>query len=214
MTSPDIPAFPSKYEMTIELKYEQAEYEAEYKKLLTLFNKHSSVRRMKNIEAMPDRETQYGRAWRVNLTASRLHVGAKTGDDAVVCGWVVYAPWAHPIWANYWILCIHLRSCPNMPEPKINLEGATHEVFVYALNPEETPDLLHPDRTRLNPLNFAGQWMAGTDLDAEEKIERTVDEILAGTLSPDTDFLRDWVRRFSGSNLKGWDKLPPPTEAR
>lgn len=176
--------------------------------LLLIGSFSAMTNKSKIVDGMPDRETEYGKAWRVTLSAARAHLGIKAEDDGAVCSWVVYAPWAHPVWGCYWICCINLRPCTRLMEPKINLPGATHEVFVYALNPEETPDLLAPGNTRLSPMNFAGQWVAGSDLDAEEKIEKTVDEILAGRLSPDTDFLYEWVKRFSGSNLKDVGNLP------
>jgi hypothetical protein len=161
-------------------------------------------KRMKKIEQMSDRESKYGKAWRINLQKARAHLGVQKGDDGAVCSWVVEAPWAHPFWCNYWICCINLRPCTRLKVPLIKLQGATHEVFVFALDPEVVPDLLKPGNTRLSPMNFAGQWVAGSDLDAEEKIEQTVDLILAGKLSPDTDFLQQWVGLFSGSNLKEW----------
>ena len=152
---------------------------------------------------IPDLEGPHGRAWRCDLVAIRESLKLSVDQDATVCAWVIDAPWAHPIWRSYMVAAIHLRPTKALPNPKVNLEGATHEVLVYALDPGREPDLLSPASTRLVPANFAGQWAAVSDLEAEEKISGCVREIVYGELSPDTDFIREWVRRFSGSNLKG-----------
>lgn len=153
-------------------------------------------------QTLPDRTSKFGRGWRIDLPAIRRAKNTQEGDDASVCAWVVQAPWAHPVWSTYLIMTIHLRPIPRLKEPKILLEGATHEVFVIALHPDHEVDLEDPMQHHLTPFNFVGQWRAGTDYEAERKIEHTVDEILAGNLSPDTDYVRMWVERFSGSNLK------------
>lgn len=147
-------------------------------------------------------EGPHGRAWRCSLSAIRESLKLSSDEDATVCVWVVDAPWAHPLWRTYVIAAIHLRPTRLLPNPKVNLEGATHEVIVYALDPGREPDLLNPGSTRLNPANFAGQWLAASDVEAEHKVASCVEEIVHGALSPDTDFIREWVRRFSDSNLR------------
>jgi hypothetical protein len=51
-------------------------------------------------------------------------------------------------------------------------------------------------------VNFAGQWIAKDDAEAKRKLDVTVHEILAGVLNPDTDAMRQWIDRFSNSNVK------------
>lgn len=157
----------------------------------------------KTIEGrIPDMEGEHGNAWRCDLDLIRRANKIKEEHDATVCTWIVDAPWAHPFWRAYMIAVIHLRATAGLPAPKINLEGATHEVLLYALDPGRTPDIENPFRTRLEPANFIGQWIAVSDIEAETKIEQCVREILDGVLSPDTDFRRQWIQRFSDSNLK------------
>ena len=152
---------------------------------------------------IPDIEGTFGQAWRCNMTEIHMRLKISADQDATVCAWIVDAPWAHPLWRSYLIAAIHLRPTKALPHPKISLSGATHEVFVYALDPGREPNLLSPASTRLEPANFAGQWIAASDIEAEEKIEACVREIICGgTLSPDTDFTRSWVQRFSDSNLQ------------
>lgn len=151
---------------------------------------------------LPDREAANGKAWRMDTEAIRLKYCVNPGEDATIAQWVVECRWAHPFWHNYWIAIIHLRPTKQMPEPKINLPGATHEIWVFALNPLETPSLDNNWPILLSPGNFIGQFIASTDIDAEQTLENTVQDIIDGKLSPDTDFRHEWVRRFSDSNFK------------
>jgi hypothetical protein len=148
----------------------------------------------------PTLKTDHGAAWELDDTT-------ETGT-ARVASWVVFCPWAHPFWSYYLIAAVHLRKQNGVPDGKVLLPGATHEVFVMALDPQKVPDVLLPARSALSPMNFAGQWIAAARLNpvdqdkaAARDIRKCVDDILAGTLSPDTDFRRQWVERFSGSNL-------------
>jgi hypothetical protein len=150
-----------------------------------------------------------GSAWLLDVEEMRKKAGTTDEDNATVCAWIVYAPWAHPFWAYYLIAAVHLRETKKYPMPKIILPGATHEIFVAAMDPEKIPDIWNPFPCTLRPLNFVGQWVAPVrpnpiDLDqsAAEKVEASVREILAGTLNPDTDCIQQWVQRYSGSNLK------------
>lgn len=152
----------------------------------------------------------HGAAWRVDLARSRAAAGCDEDRDTTVAMWIVFAPWAHAFWSYYLIAAIHLRSMPKLVPAKINLPGATHEVIVFALSPDHVPEVVNSAKNvKLFPANFAGQWVVQerrnpVDLDraAAEKIEGVVREIVEGRLSPDTDFRREWIRRFSDSNVR------------
>lgn len=64
----------------------------------------------------------------------------------------------------------------------------------------------------LRPLNFASQFIVDTedcptvDEAAYAKVHVAVDEILAGKLSPDTDFLKDWIFRYGDNMIKSHRK--------
>lgn len=148
-----------------------------------------------------------GAAWRVPVES--VEGGTKDQQAATVAIWVVFAPGANIMWSYYVVCCVNLRGDVDGVPPKVAQDGATHEVIVLALDPRTTPNLKRPASTMLRPMNFVGQWRVGTrpnpvDLDraAEAKIAGVIDEILAGTLSPDTDHIRAWVERFSDSNLR------------
>lgn len=163
------------------------------------------------VDLLPIFTSPYGRAWRTpQRVAFEVNPdGSSQRDpelvDAVLDQWVVEAPWAHPVWHSYLIVLIHLRSAPNMPEPTIYLEGATHEMWVNALNPEvsrqeliETGEI--SKKQWLEPGNFAAQLVEPSDDAARQRVMRAVAEIVRGDLSPDTDFVDDWIKRF-GSNM-------------
>jgi hypothetical protein len=147
----------------------------------------------------PTLATLSGAAWLLDEEA----LAQKHGPSAVVRAWIFFAPWAHPLWSYYTIGGLHLRPQPPLPPPKIAIAGATHEVYVAAMNPEEIPDLFLDSRQLLHPFNFVAQWKVPerpnpVDLDrgARAKIDKTVQEILAGELNPDTDGRRGWIERF------------------
>jgi hypothetical protein len=156
----------------------------------------------------PTLKTAHGAAWLLDELLISKKAGRKAESCAGVGSWLVFCPWAHPFWSYYVIAAVHLRAQEGCKPPAFFLPGATHEVFVVALDPTKVPDLECPVRSYMKPINFAGQWIAAArrnpvdqDKAAAEKIRGCVDEILAGTLSPDTDFRRQWIERFSGSNL-------------
>ena len=158
----------------------------------------------------PTLKTSTGEAWEIDLPRARALANETDETDSTVAFWVVFAPWAHSLWAYYLVGAIHLRPSLRLPQPKILLPGATHEVIVYALTPDVVPNVVDTSKLeKLRPVNFAGQWRVTArpnpvDLDraAAEKIKFHVGEILAGVLSPDTDFRRQWVERFSNSNIR------------
>lgn len=147
----------------------------------------------------------HGRAWELNLPAIREE-NRKT--DTTVAGWIVFAPWAHLAWSYYGICVIHLRDVPGVEPAHVSLPNATHEILVMALDPSRVPDLKRPGSTGLRPLNFVGQWIETGATDEErdnaaaERLRLTVGEILAGQLSPDTDFTNQWVARFGDACLR------------
>lgn len=151
----------------------------------------------------PDLEGPFGRAWLVTgaeLSAMILASGRKETPHASVAYWIVHAPGYHPWWENYVLACVHLREMEGVGAPIIHRPGVTHECILMALSPDWELGLdLYP--IYLSPENFVGQWRAHDDDSAAEKIRESVNEILMGTLSPDTDYMRQWVERYSDSNL-------------
>jgi hypothetical protein len=153
-------------------------------------------------DAAPTLAGAHGSAWLIDRDTAMQRLG-RQGDprcSVSLKSWVVQAPWAHPLWSCYAVLCVALRDVPGVPAAKINLPGATHEVLLYALDPDHTPAVDEKPRP-LIPVNFAGQFIEPSDEAADARIERAVQDVIDGKLNPDTDFRSQWVERFSASNV-------------
>ena len=144
---------------------------------------------------MPDPtviEGAIGRAW-------IMPIEPRTPDQtATLATWIVHAPWAHPIWSQYAVTLIHLRDIQGVKPAHKYDPRATHEVQVWALDPEARLRPGDPPKPRmlLTPQNFVGQWNAQDDECAKTHIENVVRAIVNGRLSPDTDFRAAWKRLF------------------
>lgn len=143
-----------------------------------------------------------GRAWRVNLDEMIRYI---PGPSSAIGMWIINAPWAHPLWHSYVMALIHLRHVDGLGPPSIYLQGATHELFLYALSIGQPLAPVIEGKAipiHLEPANYAGQWIAGSDAEAIDKVELAIEEIMRGALSPDTDFRHQWIARFGDSNLR------------
>jgi hypothetical protein len=158
------------------------------------------------IAAAPDISGSCGRAWKCDLAEGRRRMGVRDEDDAALVHWVIEAPWAHPCWHSYSLVMVHLRPMADGRETKFYLPCASHELWLYALDPDaDRGELLATaivGSCWLRPGNFAGQFVELGDADALARVERTVREICDGSLSPDTDFQREWVKRFGDNMIK------------
>ena len=155
----------------------------------------------------PDLVGAHGRAWKYDMEACARRYPSGPTAELTVASWIVEARYAHPMWHSYLVAAVALRDMPGVPKAVVHLQGATHEVMVYALNPEQ-PRAINAAPQYLTPANFHGQWRAESDAAAVRFIEETVHLVIDGHLSPDTDFRRDWIARFSASNMKGPDYPP------
>lgn len=147
----------------------------------------------------------HGRAWLVDQAALfALNPGGQR--DGQVSNWVVEASWAHPIWHSYWVALVHLRPFPGMKGgTRIYLEGATHELWIYALSPEVPRNDFVEARSGpafMTPKNFAAQLLCGDDGDAFAKAEQGVRHIIEGRMNPDTDGTASMAAYFGDNMLK------------
>lgn len=154
----------------------------------------------------PDLIGQYGRAWRCDLAAGLAKMKIDPALNATLVHWVIEAPFAHPVWHSYSIVLVHLHPTPHIQETKIFLDGATHEMWVYAMNPDiPRTDLIRTGIVKyhwMQPINFAAQFIEVRDKLALDRIQSTVREIIEGRLSPDTDYQSDWVKLFGDNMVK------------
>ncbi|NOU05325.1 MAG: hypothetical protein HOO99_04000 [Hyphomicrobiaceae bacterium] len=157
------------------------------------------------ISQKPDVSGSCGVAWSVDLAALRRAFRDEPDSDGTVAVWIVDAPWAHPLWHSYAIVMLHLRPLSGASSPNIYLEGATHEVWVQALNPDvprEPAIRGHCVWSYLTPLNFGAQFIDADDGAAIERVHRSVQMICDGTLSPDTDYVRHWIHLYGDNMIK------------
>jgi hypothetical protein len=134
-----------------------------------------------------------------------------TDVDTSVAVWIVEAAWAHPIWHSYVAVLVHLRAAPGVPEPLIYLQGATHEIWLYALahdRPRE-PGIRgreSPMRHAMEPKQFAAQFIERDDEAAHARVEAALAEVCSGHLSPDSGHHHqlEWAVRFGANMLKGY----------
>lgn len=151
-----------------------------------------------------------GQAWAVDLDAIRAT--AKRTEDGGVAEWVIEATWAHPLWHSYLIMLLHLREFKGQPRPPvIYLEGATHEIILFALNPEK-PRTVHKHPEWLEPANFSAHFIEPSDAAAKARVEKDIHDICDGVLSPDTDYTQHWIARYNASMIRGNPKRAGETK--
>jgi hypothetical protein len=147
----------------------------------------------------------HGRAWLCDTAAGLRKMNIKPEDNGSLDFWIVEAPWAHPAWHSYSIMLLHLREMPGKPA-YYHIKDATHEIHVYAMDPtKDRRDLLATGIVNghwMSPGNFAAQFIEIMDELARERVRNTVQMICDGRLSPDTDFLQDWIRLYNNSMIR------------
>lgn len=109
---------------------------------------------------------------------------------------LLYEPKSHPVWHFYQVSLVHLRHMDGMRAPVLIHPDSTHEIGIFALDPDSSPDPTDPSTiSRLGPPNLAHQLRGRTDAGARDLFQAFVTALGAGTLSPDSDFR---------SHLIGW----------
>jgi hypothetical protein len=158
------------------------------------------------IATAPDLSGPHGRAWKCNFTEGWRIMGVRPEEDATLVHWLIEAPWAHPAWHSYSLVLVHLRPLPDGRDTFFYLPCASHEMWLWAIDAgEDRRPLIATGVVQghwLQPQNFAAQFTEESDAAALARIERAVQEICDGVLSPDTDFKRDWVKRFGDNMIK------------
>lgn len=107
--------------------------------------------------------------------------------------WWVRAPFAHPLWHSYMFSLADLTT-PTKQPAIIRMEGATHELVVFALDPAH-PETSFPPHL-LQPANHGYQFRAESNAAAEQRVLNIIHRIVAQQFSPDTDYRREWDALF------------------
>lgn len=147
------------------------------------------------------------KAWRVDLETLFSNTNSDLLNNSAVALWVIECAWAHPIWHSYLMTLIHLRPLAHCSKGvKFYLHGATHEMWIHALDPDGNRQALINGRPSgevcpmLTPINFAAQFIEPGDYQAIVRCEKAIQQICDGLLSPDTDQQRSWIHLF-GNNM-------------
>lgn len=116
--------------------------------------------------------------------------------------WAVDAPWAHPAWSQYAVALYDLTTPYQGVTPHLARPGMTHEVMIWAVNPDKPIPASWPanmdDRPGLlDPANYGYQFAAASHDAAFARIQALVDQIDQKLLSPDTDFRSVWDGIFA-----------------
>lgn len=120
--------------------------------------------------------------------------------------WLVSAPWAHLAWNDYGVFLCDLDTPTATPVTKYR-EDVTHEVTVWALNPDGEhktgPNPKDWSLDMLQPANHGYQFAARSNDEAFDRIAGLVKAIENRQLSPDTDFRSTWDELFRDGVTSG-----------
>lgn len=136
----------------------------------------------------PDGEGAAGRWWQVSLTEEQK------ADPRAAIGsrlYIVDQPGVNIFWSEYGLFLIDLVTEIEGVDPaKKRFPEATHELIIFALNPDRAhdPDDFDPNN-HLTPPNLVHQFKA-TQRDAERIMHLLCRSFVEGRLSPDSDFTR------------------------
>lgn len=108
----------------------------------------------------------------------------------MVGNWIVWAPWAHPVWPYHWFSLVHLREIEGHENPTILVENATHQLVIFALHPDHVPEM--GDLRTLEPVSVMQQFVAKDDAAALQAIEKCLRQVATGRVTPDSDGRKLW----------------------
>lgn len=115
------------------------------------------------------------------------------GASTTVAAWMLEGAW-HPLWSQFILCVVHLREEEGVPEPKLRFPGASHELSVMALPPENGPHSYETFEKGgfkacggfLSPIDVSHQFEA-TDEEMIQLVEFMAEGVVGGRLNPSTD---------------------------
>lgn len=110
-----------------------------------------------------------------------------------VAHYLITAPQYHPLWSQYILAVVSLRESEGLPPPHLQFEGATHELLVYALNPDNVwtvESMTEQIKSQkgipyLLPINICHQFTA-TDEEMQKVAWLACRAVVHGGLNPET----------------------------
>ena len=141
-------------------------------------------------------EGEYGWAKLVKIPADARNA------EVNLNGWLLFAPYAHPMWAFHLMYVIQLRNSDGVQPAKRAFPEATHEIGVLALYPEEQPytveQLENRMRSKRKPLPYLSPpdvvvQLQCTDDEARKLASAAAWGCCYGHLIPDSDGQSAWT---------------------
>jgi|GEM_PF-2792987 len=142
------------------------------------------------LDNMPpaDHAGTHGAAWACNRAAALARHRIKPQHDAVIGDWIVSAPGAHHAVHSCHVALLHLRPAHQHDLVEIKVPGATHELWVMAMDPRAPRGSIV--QGHIMPVDhyyarvFGAQIVATGDDDALARIAATIALIVNGDLNP------------------------------
>lgn len=136
-----------------------------------------------------ERAVPVTKAWSM-AEAIKAHPGSAT-----IAAWIVHAPWAHAAWSFWMMSVVHLRPIEGFPPVRRHYPEAEYEFLIQSIDPERCPEP-NPDAPQtirfLTPVDAVVQFDGVSDEDAGRILEAAVRAVIAGRMSPDSDFREAW----------------------
>ncbi|MFC8676741.1 hypothetical protein ACFUEN_29150 [Streptomyces griseorubiginosus] len=131
-------------------------------------------------------------------SARRIPPASYTAEKpAGVDGWIITAPGYHPLWSQYALGVVSLADIPGVPAANKHRADVTHELHVFAVNPEAGPvdaTAIGPDGVPyLTPVNVCEQFIT-TDDTARRLAFLCVRAVVDGLLNPETGDAPELIR--------------------
>ncbi|MFF3891356.1 hypothetical protein [Streptomyces sp. NPDC001914] len=132
-------------------------------------------------------------------TAVRVPAETHADNPAVLDQWIITAPCWHPVWTQYLLGLISLADLPDTPPAHLQRPGMSHELVVFALNPEHGPydaaafTSQHAAECVLTPVNVVEQFTS-TDTQARNLTALCAKACTDGILTPETGDAPDRIR--------------------
>lgn len=126
-----------------------------------------------------------------------LPAPARPDWNAALAAWLIYAPWAHPLWQYYQLAVVHLRHIDGVKPAVLRTPDAAHELMVVALDPQRIPaagltaaDCVNAHPGFLLPVSLCEQFEGTTDAEMVRLAELCAHACARATLSPEPNYLQ------------------------
>lgn len=123
---------------------------------------------------------------------------------AAVSLWLLDAPNAHPAWRFHSLIVVHLREVEGVPAPVMQFAGASHELMVYALDPDHDDEIMVGDPLTqlhyLTPPDAVVQFIVADDEQARSVAAFAAHAVAHGLVVPDADFREDWEKGVAATS--------------